>query len=74
MFLPGGTIPLDVLDVRRQAYSLGFRWDLASSVAMKFDWTHSHGFGNTTGGLIGNQLGGSFNSTDVFTVRLDAAF
>jgi hypothetical protein len=66
--------PLAVLDTRRQAYSLGMRWDLVASVAMKFDWTHARGFGNTTGGLIGNQLGGSFNSTDVYTVRLDAAF
>ncbi len=66
--------PLAVLDVRRQAYSLGMRWDLVSSVAMKFDWTHVRGFGNTTGGLIGNQLGGSYESTDVYTVRLDAAF
>lgn len=66
--------PFEVLDVRRQAYSLGFRWDLVSSVAMKFDWTHARGFGDTTGGLIGNQLGGSYDSTDVYTVRLDAAF
>jgi len=66
--------PLSVLDVRRQAYSLGFRWDLVSSVAMKFDWTHARGFGHTTGGLTGNQLGGDFDSTDVYTVRLDAAF
>ncbi|MDI9244050.1 hypothetical protein [Marinobacter sp. CHS3-4] len=65
---------LSVLDVRRQAYSLGFRWDLVPSVAMKFDWTHARGFSNTTGGLIGNQLGGNFESTDVYTVRLDAAF
>lgn len=74
LFLPGGTVPLDVLDIRRQAYSLGFRWDMVPSVAMKFDWTHARGFGNTTGGLIGNQLGGSHDSTDVYTVRLDAAF
>ena len=73
VLLPGGA-PLDVLDVRRQAYSLGFRWDLVSSVAMKFDWTHARGFGKTTGGLIGNQLGGGYDSTDVYTVRLDAAF
>lgn len=73
--------PLEVLDVRRQAYSLGFRWDLTTSVAMKADWTHARGFGNTTGGLIGNQLdalagntGDRFDSTDVYTVRLDAAF
>jgi len=73
--------PLEVLDVRRQAYSLGFRWDMTTSVAMKVDWTHARGFGKTTGGLIGNQLdalagnpGGRFDSTDVYTVRLDAAF
>lgn len=73
--------PLEVLDVRRQAYSLGFRWDMTPSVAMKMDWTHARGFGKTTGGLIGNQLdalsgnpGGRFDSTDVYTVRLDAAF
>ncbi|MDF0752588.1 hypothetical protein NLU14_20380 [Marinobacter sp. 71-i] len=73
--------PLEVLDVRRQAYSLGFRWDMTTSVALKADWTHARGFGKTTGGLIGNQLdvlagnpGGRFDSTDVYTVRLDAAF
>lgn len=73
--------PLEVLDVRRQAYSLGFRWDMTTSVAMKVDWTHARGFGKTTGGLIGNQLdalagnpGGRFDRTDVYTVRLDAAF
>lgn len=73
--------PLELLDVRRQAYSLGFRWDMTTSVAMKADWTQARGFGKTTGGLIGNQLdalngnpGGRFDSTDVYTVRLDAAF
>lgn len=73
--------PLEVLDVRRQSYSLGLRWDMTTSVAMKADWTHARGFGKTTGGLIGNQLaalngnpGGRFDSTDVYTVRLDAAF
>ncbi len=65
---------LEVFDTRRQAYSLGLRWDLLPSVAMKFDWTHARGFGDTTGGLVGNQLGGDDESTDVYTVRLDAAF
>ena len=73
--------PLEVLDERRQAYSLGFRWDMTPSVALKTDWTHARGFGKTAGGLIGNQLdalngnpGGRFDSTDVYTIRLDAAF
>lgn len=75
IFPTGGPgIPADVLDVRRQAYSLGMRWDMTTSVAMKFDWTHARGFGKTTGGLIGNQLGEDYESTDVYTVRLDAAF
>lgn len=45
-------------------------------------WTHARGFGNTTGGLKGNQIalfrgqtaGTRWESTDVCTVRIDAAF
>ncbi|WP_225314908.1 hypothetical protein [Marinobacter confluentis] len=73
--------PLEVLDVRRQAYSLGFRWDMMPSVAMKFDWTHARGFSSTTGGLTGNQQkvlngnpGDVSDTTDLYTIRLDAAF
>lgn len=74
--------PFEVLDTRRQSYSLGFRWDMMASVALKADWTHARGFGNTTGGLIGNQLAiingirqdNRFDSTNVYTLRLDAAF
>ncbi len=71
-----------VLDTRRQAYSLGFRWDVVPGVAAKIDWTHARGFGNTTGGLKGNQIAlfrgqtadTRWESTDVYTVRIDAAF
>ena len=74
--------PFSVLDTRRQAYSLGFRWDVVPGVAAKIDWTHSRGFGDTTGGMRGNQLAifsgqtteNRFDSTDVYTVRIAAAF
>lgn len=75
--------PFAVLDTRRQAYSLGFRWDVVPGVAAKIDWTHARGFGDTTGGLINNQRAvfpnpntenRPWDSTDVYTVRIDAAF
>lgn len=65
--------PLSFQNEKRDDYSLGVRWDAMSGIALKADWTHSRGFGDTTGGLSDNQSN-QFDHTNVYTLKLDAAF
>ncbi|PAV27116.1 hypothetical protein CF392_02280 [Tamilnaduibacter salinus] len=74
---PGVTasIPAAVLNEQRTVYSLGARYDVMPGVALKADWTHARNFGDTNGGLSGNgALTPTFEHTNVYTVKIDAAF
>ncbi|MDO3387865.1 hypothetical protein QWI17_18620 [Gilvimarinus sp. SDUM040013] len=66
----------DVQNTERSAYSLGLRWDVMSNVALKFDVTRASGFGDTGGGLSGNNFTPVvvYDDADVYTIKLDAAF
>ncbi len=71
---------LSALNEKREDYSLGVRWDVMPGIALKADWTHSRAFGDTSGALDGNAAsfvsgqGNRFDHTNVYTVKLDAAF
>ncbi|MCE9685360.1 hypothetical protein LZP73_03905 [Shewanella sp. AS16] len=60
-------------NAERTSYSLGLRWDVLANIALKFDATYAHKFGDTSGRLPGN-LGRSFDDTLVYTVKFDAVF
>lgn len=72
--------PLAAFNEKREDYSLGVRWDAMPGIALKADWTHSRAFGDTSGGLSGNAgsfatgQGNRFDHTNVYTLKLDAAF
>ncbi|WP_077529807.1 hypothetical protein [Vreelandella utahensis] len=72
--------PLAAFNEKREDYSLGVRWDAMPGIALKADWTHSRAFGDTSGGLSGNATsfatgqGNRFDHTNVYTLKLDAAF
>lgn len=69
------TTPATVLNTSRDEYSLGLRWDAASGVAIKADWTHATGFEDAPNGLDpAFVLSTGTNSTNVYTLKLDAAF
>ncbi|KAA8983329.1 hypothetical protein [Halospina sp. K52047b] len=65
---------------KREDYSIGVRWDAMPGIALKADWTHSRAFGDTSGALSGNAAsfasgqGNRFDHTNVYTLKLDAAF
>ncbi|MEQ6885783.1 hypothetical protein [Salicola sp. Rm-C-2C1-2] len=71
---------LAAFNEKREDYSLGVRWDAMPGIALKADWTHSRAFGDTSGGLSGNATsfatgqGNRFDHTNVYTLKLDAAF
>ncbi|XOZ32552.1 hypothetical protein ACMDCT_10070 [Halomonadaceae bacterium KBTZ08] len=71
---------LAALNEKREDYSLGVRWDVIPGIALKADWTHSRAFGDTSGALAGNATsfasgqGNRFDHTNVYTLKLDAAF
>ncbi|PAU81896.1 hypothetical protein CK501_01725 [Halovibrio salipaludis] len=75
---PTGT--LSTQNEKRDDYSLGVRWDAMPGIALKADWTHSRGFGDTSGALSGNAMsfasgqGNRFDHTNIYTLKLDAAF
>ncbi|TVP52443.1 MAG: hypothetical protein EA349_15610 [Halomonadaceae bacterium] len=65
------------LNVKREDYSLGVRYDIMPGIAVKADWTHSRSFGQTDGGLDNNRDATGnvrFSHTNVYTLTLDAAF
>lgn len=75
----GGPIPVvpeSALNTSRNEYSLGLRWDITPGVAIKGDVTHVTGFDdNEAGGLNpAFVLTEDDDSTNVYTVKLDAAF
>ncbi|QIR14405.1 porin [Shewanella aestuarii] len=73
-------IPLSLgLNEKRNAYSVGLRWDALDNVALKFDVTYANDFGDTSGGLSGNSFNPStgefmLDDTLVYTVKFDAVF
>lgn len=72
---PIAAVPESILNTRRDEYSLGVRWDITPGVAIKGDVTHVTGYGNAAGGLNpAFVLANTDDSTNVYTVKLDAAF
>ncbi|MGO1500347.1 MAG: hypothetical protein ACTHWH_03560 [Marinobacter sp.] len=72
---PVPAVPESVLNTRRDEYSLGVRWDITPGVALKADVTHITGFDKAAGGLNpAFVLTNDDDSTNVYTVKLDAAF
>lgn len=72
---PIPAVPESILNTRRNEYSLGVRWDITPGVAIKGDVTHVTGFDNAAGGLNpAFVLTSDDDSTNVYTVKLDAAF
>jgi hypothetical protein len=62
---------------KRDAYSIGTRYDISSNLALKVDVTYADGFDDTSGGLSSNldSLGNQVNEdTIVYTVSFDAVF
>ncbi|GIC76296.1 porin [Moritella sp. F3] len=62
---------------KRNAYSIGTRYDISSNLALKADVTYADGFDGTSGGLSSNldSLGSQINEdTIVYTVSFDAVF
>lgn len=65
----------DLTNVERKAISVGVRWDTLTNVAIKFDVTRASDFGDTGGGLSGNQAPMViYDDSTIYTVKLDAAF
>ena len=60
---------------QRNAYSVGVKYYLSSSIALKADVTYADAFGNTTGGF---PPAGNFNkanqSVTVYSLAVDAIF
>ena len=70
------SIPAGTLNIERQSYSLGLRWDLLSNTALTADWTHVNELGDTLGGLSGNIDAGrqAFSNSNIYSLRLDSVF
>ena len=64
-------------DWKRNAYSIGTRYDISSNLALKADVTYATDFGDTSGGLepnldgVQNQIN---DDTLVYTLSFDAVF
>ncbi|QFI39937.1 hypothetical protein FR932_20015 [Moritella marina ATCC 15381] len=56
---------------KRNAYSIGTRYDISSNLALKADVTYADGFDGTSGGLDSNV---DNEDTIVYTVSFDAVF
>lgn len=64
-------------DWKRNAYSIGTRYDISSNLALKADVTYATDFGDTSGGLSANidNMGNQINDdTLVYTLSFDAVF
>lgn len=73
MFVP--TVPEAILNTRRDEYSVGVRWDITSGIAIKGDVTHVKGFEQNPGGLDATYVfTNGEDSTNVYTIKIDAAF
>ncbi len=65
----------EMTNEKRDAVSLGLRWDAIRNVAVKFDVTFTDSFGDTGGGLPGNNAPMVvYDDTTVYTVKIDSAF
>ncbi len=62
-----------IFNGQRTAYSAGLRWDALDNVAVKFDVTYAHDFGDTSGGFNTNVLQ-EYDDATVYTVKFDVVF
>ncbi|SGY95557.1 hypothetical protein [Moritella viscosa] len=58
---------------KRNAYSIGTRYDINSNLALKADVTYATNFGDTSGGMTPN-IADSNDDTIVYTISFDAVF
>ena len=63
-------------DWKRDAYSIGTRYDIASNLALKLDVTYTGNFDDTSGGMSSNlsTTGPVEDDSIVYTVSFDAVF
>lgn len=64
------------LNIERQSYSLGLRWDLLSSTSLTADWTYVDEGSDQLGGINNFSGTGSLaeSSSNVYSLRLDSVF
>ncbi|MEZ9820364.1 hypothetical protein AB4238_07040 [Shewanella sp. 10N.286.45.A1] len=58
---------------QRTSYSGGVRWDALDNMAVKFDITYAHDFGDTSGGFDSNLMQ-EYDDVLVYTIKFDVVF
>ncbi|SFC33043.1 hypothetical protein SAMN05660443_2302 [Marinospirillum celere] len=66
----------NLLNIDRQSYSLGLRWDLLNSTSLTADWTYVDESSDQLGGVVSQFGTGSLagSSSNIYSLRLDSVF